>query len=766
MNILEMRQRYAAGFTTIALTLFAGQVSIAQESDSSGSSVIDALTTEEVVVTATKKAGGEAIQDVPIAITAFGEEQLDAFQLRDISGLSFKMPNVALDEIGTTKGVANFTIRGLGVNSSIPSIDPAVGVFVDGVYLGMNAGVIFDTFDLESVETLRGPQGVLFGRNVTGGAVLLNTSDPTDELRIKAKIAADSGLRGTGGNYYAQGVISGPIQAGVLSAKFGIYANDDGGWFENTIPGAVTRKEDFGESDTYVIRGALKFTPTDTLEVIAKYEHGDSEGEGPAAQSHTNGLGIPGQIVNFSRDSFDFAVDEVGFTDAEWDSVSAEINLDVGFGNGTITNIFGWREFIQFARSDIDARPAFLFHANVATDQNQISNEIRYNGTFFEERLNFTAGFYYFHQELDYGEQRDLLGGALTQDGGGTQDHETIGVFLQGEYQLTDRWSLNAGIRYNDEEKDVEIASLVRNVNSPCTVVEGDSRSPTMCPIDFRDSFSTSNWAPKVGLGFEATDDLRFYAHWARSFRAGGFNFRNTAIDTVNFGPGPFEDEQIDSFEIGFKSEPFIPGARVNGAFFYNFLEDLQREINLADPFAGVVQVIRNTAEAEIWGVELDAVIPITDHLVLNMGIGYIEGDYEELDFDLNGDGMIDAVDLALDIPRLAPLTGNIGFTYARMIQGMGEMVLNFNYAHRDGAAYTDNNLGTLNEQDRIDASASTDLFNTGAKFTIYGKNLTNEVLHGNDTQLPAVLGPVPTGGTFAPLLRGRQVGIELQYVY
>ena len=760
-----------ASVSMLALCIAATQtgVSIAQETEddneNSRRTAIDALTDDTILVTATKKAGGENVQDAPIAITAFGEEQLTAFQVRDITGLSYKIPNVALEDIGTARGVANFTIRGLGVNSSIPSIDPAVGVFVDGVYLGTNAGVIFDTFDLESVETLRGPQGVLFGRNVTGGAVLLNTGDPTDEFTLKARFAAESGLRGTGYNYYAQGVVSGPIIRDVLTAKVGIYFNDDNGWFENFIPGptpgAPGRFEDFGESQTTLLRGAFRFTPTDNFELIAKYEHGDSFGDGPAGQSHTNGLGMDGQIVNFDRNTFDFSIDEGGFTDARWDQVSAEFNIDVPFGDGTITNIFGYRQFEQTARSDIDATPSFVFHANIGVDQDQISNEIRYNGRFFDDRLDFTTGFFYFQQDLLYAEQRDLVFGALTQDGGGIQDHETIGVFAQGQFDITDRLSFNAGIRYTDETKDVQIASLVFNTNSPCIVIEGDPRSDRLCAFDFVDTFETSNWSPKVGLGYEARDNLRFYGHWARAFRAGGFNFRNTAVDTVNFGPGPFEDERIDSFEIGFKSEP-IAGARVNGAVFFNLLDGLQREINLADPVAGVVQVIRNTADAEIWGFEIDAVVPVTDSLVLNGAIGYVDGDYTEVIFDLNSDGVIDDADLLLDIPRLSPLTANAGFTYVQDLAGYGTATVNFNYAHRDQAAYTDDNLGFLNAQDRIDASIAYALGDSGATLTLYGKNLTNEVQHGNDTQLPPVLGPVPLGGTFSPLVRGRQVGVEL----
>ena len=129
---------------------------------------------DTVIVTATKR-GPQDVQDVPIAVTAFGEKQLEALNFQDIQSLSYTMPNVQLEAVGTTKGYANFSIRGIGVNSSIPSIDPTVGIFVDGVYMGINSGMVFDNFDIAGLEVLRGPQGVLFGRNVTGGAVLLRS---------------------------------------------------------------------------------------------------------------------------------------------------------------------------------------------------------------------------------------------------------------------------------------------------------------------------------------------------------------------------------------------------------------------------------------------------------------------------------------------------------------------------------------------------------------------------------------------------------------
>jgi iron complex outermembrane receptor protein len=152
---------------------------------------------EEVVVTARKRA--EDSQDVPVAISAFGADQLDALKVRNLTNLAVSMPSVVLDDIGTSRGYANFSIRGLGINSSIPSIDPAVGIVVDGVYLGTNSGVLFDTFDLQSIEVLRGPQGTLFGRNVTGGVVQLNSKKPTQDLDVSAKIAYDQAENGGGG---------------------------------------------------------------------------------------------------------------------------------------------------------------------------------------------------------------------------------------------------------------------------------------------------------------------------------------------------------------------------------------------------------------------------------------------------------------------------------------------------------------------------------------------------------------------------------------
>jgi len=722
---------------------------------------------DEVIVTATKKADGENQQDTEIAITAFGNEQLEAFQVRNISDLSFKIPNVQLDEVGTVKGTANFAVRGLGVNSSIPSIDPAVGVFVDGIYLGINAGVVFDTFDLASVETLRGPQGVLFGRNVTGGAVLVNTGNPTDELHVKTKFAVESGLRGTGENYYATGVISGPLTEG-LKGKIGIYYNNDLGWHENLLDNS-----NFGESETLLLRGALEYDGLEGVNILGKLEYGDTNGDGPAGQSHQNGSGVNSFATNlgggdlsqtFDRNSFDFAVNTRGFQESEWINFSLKTDIDVAFGDGTITNIFGFRDFEQNGLSDIDAGVLSVFDAFFNIDQDQISNELRYNGRFLDDRLDFTAGLFYFTQDLAYEEQRRVGGGPLNFDGGGILDHETFGIFGAGEYAVTDRLSLNAGLRFTDETKVADIAQIeISADNSPCFLFNRGAGDRT-CDVERFPTFNTSNLSPKIGFGYEVQDNLRLYGHWSRAFRAGGFNLRNTEdpMAALVFGPGPFEDERIDNFEIGFKSEPIL-GARVNGSAFFNLVDDLQREVNVAGGTAVVQQVITNAADAEIYGFELDALWPVTNNFILNGSIGVVEGNFTDVTINLNTPDAAGLAlpagddDLELDIPRLSPFTASAGFTYFRDV-GVGKMTVNGNYSHRDQAAFTDNNLGFINAQDRFDASIGLDFVDSGFNVTVYGKNLSNEVLHGGDTQL--------SNGTFSPLAKGRVIGVELNYEY
>jgi len=695
---------------------------------------------EEIIVTATKRAGGQEVQDVPVAVTALGEEQIDALYLRDLKALGYGIPNVQLEDIGTTRGVANFSIRGLGINSSIPSIDPTVGVFVDGMYYGINGGVVFDTFDLAGVEVLRGPQGILFGRNVTGGAVLLQTSRPTEELSVKAKAAVE-----TGNNVVTSGVFSGPLsESGNLLGKFAVYHNKDGGWHTNDFDGS-----DFGEADTTMIRTGLTWRAADSLEFLLRTENARSDGDGPAGQN--GGL--------FSRESFDFAIDEPGSYDNEWDQAILETTLDVALGDGEIVNILAWREFDSFSTGDIDASPSFLFHSEALTQQDQISNELRYSGSF--GNFFVTSGLYYLTQDLDYREVRNFgpaiqaaLGVPPRIVGGGVQEQTTWGVFTQVDWQLNEQWTLNFGGRYSAEEKDVQIATLglgLAQGAAACTVDDG-------CTFfNLIDEEDWSSFTPKLGFQYRPNDVTQLYGFYTRGFRSGGYNLRNT---DPTASPGPFDQETQDSFEVGVKTDLLEGRVRLNAAVFYNTIEDMQREVNEAAA-TGVVQIIRNTADATIQGFDLEGRFFVTDSLTATVNAGYVDGQYDEVIFDISGDGVVNEEDENLDIPRLAPWSYGATLIYDRDIgNGMAvNALLSFN--RRDPAAYTDNNLGQLKEADMLDASLSIYLMDRALKLSAYGKNLKDEVTIGGDTQL----GFFP-GATFSPLNKGRIIGFEVEYSF
>lgn len=703
---------------------------------------------EEIIVTGTKRAGGIDVQDAPVAITAYNESQLDAMHLRDVQGIGYSAPSVQLEDIGTARGTANFSIRGLGVNSSIPSIDPTVGVFVDGMYLGINAGVVLDIFDLEGIEILRGPQGLLFGRNVTGGAVLLRTTRPSDTLRFKAKVAGE-----TGDNTYASAVLTGPL-SDRFRGKLAVYNNNDGGWFTNLATGA-----DHGAADTTMVRAGLEFLPTDSMSFLVRAENGTSEGDGPASQNQ--GL--------YGTTNFDFAIDEPGFYDNEWNQVVFESTFDVDAGDGEIINIFGTRDYTSNTLGDIDASPIFLFHAPARTEQNQFSNELRYSGSF--DNLYVTTGVYYFEQELLYLERRLIRGGTIDITGGGTMEGKTFAAFASLDIVLNDVFTLNLGGRYSSEEKTAHIASIPLNL---CTIANGCTST------DLNDTRKWKNFTPKIGLQVRPNDTTQLYGFWTKGFRSGGYNMRHTAVAIPN---AAFDEEEQKSFEVGVKKDFAEGRVRLNAAAYYNTIENMQREVNLSDPFVGVIQLIRNTADATITGLDIEASWVLSDSLFLSTSLGYVDGQYDQVLQDISFDpnipstgpqGTIDRDDYALALPRLAPWSYGAQLVYTRDF-AWGELTAQASGYRRDPAKYTDNNSGSLRAADMFDASISLDFMDGQLSVSAYGKNLKNESTIGGDTQLPngfpgSPIFPVPSlagsKATFSPLNKGRVVGIELIYNY
>ncbi|MEM6537650.1 MAG: TonB-dependent receptor [Pseudomonadota bacterium] len=724
-------------------------------------SAVEALT-DNIVVTATKKSAAENVQDVPIAITALGRDQLDAVNVQTLQDLSFVSPNVQFDDIGTTRGTANFSIRGLGINSSIPSIDPAVGVFVDGVYYGVNSGLVFDIFDIDSVEILRGPQGILFGRNTTGGAVVLNTGDPTDEFEVSFRAATETPVdSGRGGlNSILQGTVSGPIIEGKLNGKISAYYNYDDGYFVNQFNG-----ERQGEAQTHIIRGALEWLPTEAIRNVTKFEYFRSVNDGPSGQNR--GL--------FDRESFDISINSSGEIDSEAYTISNKTEIDVAFGDGTITNIFGYRSYTSDALGlDIDSTPVTLFHSDSAVDQSQFSDELRYAGSFGD--LDVTAGLYYFTQSLEYDEIRNLFAGApgiVNFSGGGTQDHNVFGVFLNLDYSVTDKLKFNVGGRYSRESKDAEISFIVPR-GFECRITDGT------CPFDATEEDAVfDGFLPRAGVQYFFTDTFQAYFTYSEGFRSGGFNLRvtNPGLFTEQVGERgtvAFNQEELTNYEIGTKIQSEDGRFQLNVAGFRTVVDNLQRDVNVSSPTAGVSQFTLNTGIVEIFGLEVETRYQVADNLLLLASYGRIDDGYDEIFFDLTGDGVINDADFDLSLPRAPENVYGVGFIHELDMGNLGGLTSQFNLQHRDAFAYTDDNLGFINAIDDLTFNITWATPIDGLEASFYGKNMLDQVTAGGDTQLPFGAGPfsdgnnipftAPAAGTFSPLNRGRRVGFELTY--
>ena len=716
-------------------------------------------------------------QERPLAVTAFESAQIDVLKVRNLTNLSIGLPNVQLDDRGVARGVAHFSIRGLGANSSLPAldpgIDPSVGVFIDDVYVGTTITALHDVYDLEAIEVLRGPQSTAFGRNVVGGAVRLWTKKPTDRYEARVRSAVEGG--GKAPNVYVSGMLNAPL-AETLGVRLSVYSNQDQGWFENEHDGRA-----FGSHDYVSLRPVVSWQPADTLSLTLRYEWQEGDGDGPAAQN----------LTLFDRGSHDFAIDEAGYTRVESHFFTLRADWDVALGNGTVTNVFGWRDSRLDTLGDLDGTPAPIFNAGATQTAEQVSNELRYAGVFFD-RLVLTTGFYYFTNEVLHHDRFVFETLGQEQDGGGTLDLESFALFLTGDYDLTDRLTLTAGLRWTRDEKDADVTSQFLHTTR-CHGVDGPA-----CPRHFSAGAHWNSWSPKVGLTYRFDEETVLYGHWRRGSRPGGYNLRDLSLHlSSRLSPGllawlaqrglvvtgeledlSFDEERVDTFELGVK-KTFGPQTYVNAAFFYNFIDDAQLHMLLREetflpsprgprttivdgrervvPVLNPVLLTRNAGDVETWGFEVEGRVAVTPALTLLGSAGYLEADYTKMRYDLTYDGQVDGRDEALE-PLAAPTwTYSLGALHTLQVGHRHRLVSRVNYAYRDKAYNATGNLGFNRQQKIVDAGMDLLLDDGRWVVGLYGRNLLDFARAGTDSLIGAQ-------GSVSPLERGRTFGLELTY--
>lgn len=680
----------------------------------SAAAVADEGPIADIVVTARKRSAAESAQTVPIALTALSGEQVAAMFATTLTDVGLTTPNANLAAVGTLPNVANFVIRGTGTTGqSIPSADPAVGVLQDGVPLGTIFGVVTNVFDLETIEILRGPQGTLFGRNVTGGAIVLRSNRPTTEFDGKVQATVGSYER-----YDLNLLVRGPLSDSV-GAKLAVLSANQGGLYRNLTLGGRQ-----GKQNSILVRPALSFDSGD-FDAIVIGEFGDVTGDGPSTRN-----------VLFRGVTRDPYADRTtiqstpGRNSLRWYAGTLEVNQTLG--DGALTGVFGYRELRQRSIADVDGAPfavRFEFGPGTGLDQHQTSAELRWSGD-LTERLNLTVGANFFDQAYTYSERRGLVD-ALDQRGRSRVDHRAWGVFAQGDFDLTPTLALTLGGRYTWENKKAAIGVIG---DPGATGLCRTAPAPFTTPIDFNDcrqvfnnARSWRNFSPKAGVNWTVADEVLAYASFTRGFRSGGYNVRfsdTTLVTRPNnplSTPGPYDPEEVDAYEVGLKSTFLDRRARVNLAAFHNKFRGLQRTALNAN---GGQQTL-NAASGTVQGVEIDLTLAPTDNFRVQGAYGYVRARYDSFDFIANATG------LPVEDLRFVMVPANtISASATWLVPLAEEQDLEFRgaYSFTDKTVADDFQRVALREYSLLDASISFIDRRRDLKLSAFGRNLTNEV--------------------------------------
>lgn len=713
-NVVNKNNLSACSLAVLAAAM-APMQAVSQEDESASSRVSNAQRVmEEVVVQARKKSSGEAIQTVPQAITGLSSDQLDAIGAEDLTDVGSFSPNVILGETKTLPGTASFYIRGQGTSQSVQSFQPSVGVFQDGVYMGLLVGSILDTFDVESIEIMRGPQGTLFGRNVSGGGVSVRTTRPTGEFG--GKVRATMGSEDTRGLSAQVNLPVNDKLAGLISLR----RSDADGYVDSTTVDGLT----FGGTGSTYARTAWTYTPTDDLDLTLIAYSWDQDGDGSAFGAAVNPP-TPGYVGPSQREDYwEISSNFEGYTEQDVSGVTLESNWKLS--NGLISAVYGHRSVDYNAAMDGDGTDTDFFKLYSLVDQSQDSLELRYAS----EGLSwgdYTVGIFYWDSELEASEGRNIAGGRVLQASNGREDNRAYSVFSQFDINLSDNLILNAGLRWNKESKDASIAPLL---SGGCGVANVDFN-------DFKGSFdkqacayltddaSWSNVSPKVGMQWMIDDNSQAYFSYTTGYRSGSYNVREAGSTTVL---NPADEETTNAFEIGYKNT-LLDGAMIfNAALFRNDIDDFMQVSTTADN--AVSSTIVNVGEVTIQGVELELSGLITDSFSYQAALGYVDAEYQKLNLPEK-----ETDPLGWDLDRVPEITGSLSLIYDMEVSDLGYLSLRSTYTHVDenSASFDrDANPNIIAARNEVNASATFESMDESWKLIFSGKNLTEEQSAGN----------------------------------
>lgn len=704
----------------------------------------DANRIADVVVTAQRRE--ENLQSVPIAVTAASAESLAGANVDSISNVQAISPSINFDMTNSAANSANIRIRGIGTVGNSRAFEGAVGVFIDGVYRTRAGQALQNWLDVDGLQVLRGPQGTLFGKNTSAGAMLINSQAP-DLERVSGQIELGYGAYE---QELVRGAVNVPLSGNMALRVAGLWANAEG-FIEDPNTG-----KDYNDRHPRAAKAQLLFQPTDELSVrlIADWSeeksnccYGQVDAVAGPLQGFINGVLIPQRGLRpASQDFEDYEqvlsndtrqqVKDTGLVlRADWD-VASERSVH------SVTAVRNWE--ISQIGMDADFTGANILTINETFQTEFISQELTYNGTAASVAADYVVGVYYSHEDIDathqllWGNQAqqyfDVLLGAMGLPPGTVAAPESLwsnavmpasgssyAAFTHWSFQLSDPVKLIAGARYSYDEKQGAFDRLFFTPlpNTPFRVL-GVQPGP-----EYDDRYSDSAVSGTLGAQYQFSPEVMGYLTYSRGYKSGGVNIDNTAAGTVLNNPAEipgatpldpkYKSEFIDGYELGLKTGYWNGRARSNLALFYDEMTDLQ-----VAQFLGTQFTIINAPEATVYGAEIENSVALNDFVSLGVDLTWLpEAKFGPAAQLLNLSSR--------EFPQAPELAGNLSLSFDKPVSGDRSVVARLALQY-SGSQFTNtsNNLrrGAVTE---YDVSIGLKAAHQGWSLNLWCQNCTDE---------------------------------------
>ncbi|MFC6438457.1 TonB-dependent receptor [Novosphingobium resinovorum] len=717
----------------------------------------------EIVVTAQKRS--ENLQDVPLSVSAFSAADLAKQNQRDIQDLAGRVPSLTISPSPSGPGAANISLRGISFQDIEKSFEPGVGVVMDGVYLSTSTGQLLQSFDFQQIEVLRGPQGTLFGKNTTGGALNVTRTrpEPSEPLSGRARVVV-----GSYGRHDFEGSVSIPVVTDLLAVKVaGFSLNDHGTFYNRTLDRRVSRK------NYQAISAAVRLTPAD-FDFQVTYDHVTDKSDLPALISTYSSTSRPTNSPGL-LDGSDSICRNANFTgicnrpienqvtaqnivpEAYYNLDAVTVNAKADLGPLTFAAVSGYRTSREWALQDPDATEYDLWRTYRPQKFHQFSQEMRLESN-FDGPINFVAGVYYFTSTYSMRQSTQIAralsnpavgldAGYLFPSFGVHQRYDSTALFAQADWQVFDGLTLTVGGRQTWDDKSFRFDQYANGTSFPSTAaIIGRTYG--------RAKFN--EFTPRVALRYEVTPDISVFGSFSKGYNTGGFNGRAAVPALI----GPYQPETLKAYEVGFKAELFNRKLRVNGAVFQNDFADKQEEVITvipSAPFTGTA--VENASNARFRGAELElTALPLTG-LTLTGSVGYLDAKY--LDFNASLRSGTPVVDNSGLILRRAPkwtLSGAIDY---EVPAGPGDLGFNFSarYISRTEQHILNDPLGSVPGYENLDAAVRYSMPVRGVDMTAtaFVKNLTDK-----NIQTAFTTGGFNSVASYIAQGIGRTWGVEL----